>query len=293
MIKPNLKTTDKILSLSHNDPDGMGCQIALNHIFKNIHFNNVSFYKIDNVLKNVNYNDFDWVFLTDLHPTDESILDISPKIIMIDHHKSAQGMHNPSKFRYVIQGKCGAILTKNFLESIFNVKLSKLNSLFYLINDYDMYTLKNPKSKLLYDLMYNYHKPISARENFYSGRTRFLPKEITWLKERREEFNKNFEELTVYNIESIDGCVITQTEHMNEIATRLMNMKYKIVFVRNPTTERVSIRHKIDWFNCGEFLSERNWGGGHDKAAGFFAENDDDFLNKVSQIESYILNHEV
>lgn len=291
MNKPNLKKSDRILSISHNDPDGVGCQIVLHNVFKNIHFNNISNYKVDQTLKNVNYDDFDWVFLTDLHPKDPELLNLSDKIIMIDHHKSAVKMHNPEKFKYVKIGTCGAKLTKSFIESIFNVKLSHLDNLFYLINDYDIYTLKNFKSIPMYDVMFNLYLPRETREQFYSGRTRFNMKELGWLRNRQKDLNEVLENLEVFEIESIKGAVIIQKDYMNEIATYLLKRDYNIVFIRNPTTERCSIRHNLEWFDCGNYLDTMKWGGGHKLSAGFFAENDTDFMNKLEVIEKYLLEN--
>ena len=40
----------RILSVSHNDLDGVGCQILLGSVFRNIEYRNCSYYNIDKEL---------------------------------------------------------------------------------------------------------------------------------------------------------------------------------------------------------------------------------------------------
>ncbi|HON83299.1 MAG TPA: hypothetical protein PLI22_04085 [Caldisericia bacterium] len=292
MVRPKIDTKSKILSISHNDLDGVVCQIILGQVYKNIHYINASFYKIDSILKEIHFDEYDYVFLTDIHPDEQENLYLSDKIIMIDHHKSAKNMHNPSKFHYVLTDYCASVYVKNFIKSLYKIKLTHLDQLVYLTNDYDMYYLKNPKSKLLYDLMFNFYKPHKFRNEFFNGRTKFNINEIEWLKKRRKEYEKRWNNLDVYELNSIKGCIIEQSDFMNEIADRLINEEcYRVVLIRNPFTQRVSIRHNIDNFDAGKFLKDRGWGGGHERAAGMFLDGEEDFLSKINIIEKYIANN--
>lgn len=289
MKKPNIPIDSRILSISHLDQDGVVCQIILGQVFKNIKYLNVSFYKIDQVLNGVDFSQYDYVFVTDLHPEDKNVLNISDKIILIDHHQSAIEMHDPDNFHYVVTKCCASVSVMRFIERLYNVKLDHLDQLVHLTNDYDLYTLNNGKSRLFYDLMFNYYKAHKFRSEFFNGRTRFSSKELAWLKMRRDEFNNIYNNLDVMEFDKVSGCIVEASDFMNEIADKLMKEEdYSFVIIRNSNTQRVSIRHSIEGFDAGSYLKEKEWGGGHPNAAGFFTENVDDFENKVKILEKYI-----
>lgn len=276
----------KVLSITHLDWDGAVCQIILCNVYKNIDCVTTSFYNVDKLLLNLDYSKYDYVFLTDLHPEKEATLGISDKIIMIDHHKTALPMNNPSRHHYVITGVCGSVLVKRFCEKMYNIKLKHLDNLVYLTNDYDMYTIKNPKSKLLNDVMFYLYGPDKFRDLFIDGRTRFTKDEIEWLKKCRIEFKETYENLNVYDFLKYPACVVETENFINEIAHKLMQEKeYRMVVVKNPNSGRVSIRHNIDGFDMGNYLKSKGWGGGHELAAGMFVDDSDDFVERMMIME--------
>lgn len=282
-----------ILSIAHNDLDGSVSQIILGHVYKNIRYIHCSFYKIDEILLSLDFNNYDYVFLTDIHPDKKEVLYLSDKIVLIDHHKSAETYHNPSKNHYVIFDKniCASVLTKMFVEKMYNINLFCLNSLVYLTNDYDMWILKNCKSKLLNDVMFYLYRPAKFREVFFNGRTRFTYEEIEWLKKRREMFKEIYKNIEVYEFDKINGCVIEAEEFINEIAHKLMKEEnYQIIFVRNPKTQRVSVRHNITNLDMGNILKSYGWGGGHELSAGFWVSSNEDFKTKIEILEKEIYN---
>jgi oligoribonuclease NrnB/cAMP/cGMP phosphodiesterase (DHH superfamily) len=58
----------KILNITHVDFDGCGCSIVLGNVFKNIRYKFSSFYNIDEKLESTNYDEYDYILLTDIHP---------------------------------------------------------------------------------------------------------------------------------------------------------------------------------------------------------------------------------
>jgi oligoribonuclease NrnB/cAMP/cGMP phosphodiesterase (DHH superfamily) len=290
-----IPTDSKILSISHNDFDGAVCQILLGNVYKNITYLPVSFYRVDSIIKNLNFDEYDYVFLTDVHPEDEDLLNISEKMILIDHHNSAINAHCPEKNHYVISkpDKCASFLVKKFLETMYDVQLTHLNNIVYLVNDYDCWLLKNPKSKHMNDLMFVLYRPTEFVKNFMDGRTRFTEKELTWLKTRKHLFNKIYNELEVTELEKVSGCVIFTEDFVNELADRLLHQQgYKIVFIINMSSMRVSVRHQIDELDMGKILKEKGWGGGHAVSAGFFLDKnlgyEKDFNNKIGILQEII-----
>lgn len=288
-----IQLDDKILSISHNDMDGAVCQIILGHVYKNIKYIHTSFYKIDDILLSLDYDLYDWVILTDIHPDKEENLNLSDKIILIDHHKSAQEYHDMSKNHFVISDKnvCAAVLTKMFVEKMYGIKLDDLKSLVYLTNDYDVWNLKNSKSKLMNDVMFYLYRPVKFREQFFNGRTKFTKDEIIWLKKRRKIFKELYDNIEIFEFSKINGCIVESREFINEICHKLMEEEgYNIVFVRNPSNQRVSVRHNLDEnvLDAGGILKAHGWGGGHAQSAGMFTTDGPDFKMKVVKIEEEI-----
>jgi len=281
--------TSKILSISHNDWDGVFSQIILGNVFPNISYLNASFYKIDSIMESIEYNRYDFVFLTDINLTDIKLLDLSDNIILLDHHESAIEANNPSKMHYVIPGQCAAKLTLKFVEKYYKIKLNHLYDHCEMVNDYDLWILKNPDSKKLNDLMFYHYKPRKFREIFFDGRTTFTDEEKEWLEMRAKEFEARYNAITVFDCEKINGCVVQSEEFINEICDRLMKEEgYDIVFCRNPVHGRVSIRHKIEGLDMGNMLKEKGWGGGHRDSCGMFCSDISDFQIKIKILDDEI-----
>jgi oligoribonuclease NrnB/cAMP/cGMP phosphodiesterase (DHH superfamily) len=89
----------KILSLSHADLDGIGCQLSIHEKFKGseIKFLNFSYENIQSKIRSVqNFNYYYLVFITDLNfsEKDQEILyeklvqdSFTNKIVYLDHHE--------------------------------------------------------------------------------------------------------------------------------------------------------------------------------------------------------------
>jgi oligoribonuclease NrnB/cAMP/cGMP phosphodiesterase (DHH superfamily) len=279
----------KVLNFTHLDWDGSMCSIILGHVYQNLNIIDTSFYKIDALMESLDYSNYDYVILTDIHPDNKELLNLSDNIIMIDHHESAIEYNNPSKMHYVIPGVCGAVLTKRFVEKMYGIKLSFLDEIVKYTNDYDMWELKYPRSKLLNDVMFYLYRPKKFREKFFDGRTNFTSEEEDWLKQRDIKFAELYDSLDVYEFDKIPGCITESREFINEICHKLMEEEgYKFVVVRNPSSGRVSIRHNIDELDIGTFLKEKGWGGGHCYAGGAWIGNNEEYKNKLLIIEKYV-----
>jgi len=279
----------KILNISHNDLDGCVAQIVLGHVYDNITFINASFYKIDEILQSLDYDKYDYVILTDIHPDDQRNMYLSDKIILLDHHESAKEYTDPAKMHYVVVGICGAKLTLRFVEKMYDMKLEHLHELVEITNDYDMWILNHPKSKQMNDLMFYKYRPDKFRQNFFDGRTTFTEEEEEWLEQRAIKFDKLYNGLSVFEFDKLNGCIAQSREFINEICDKLMNEEsYNIVVIRNPSNGRVSVRHRIEGLNAGEILKVHGWGGGHALAAGFFSTDMNDFQDKIKILEEEI-----
>jgi oligoribonuclease NrnB/cAMP/cGMP phosphodiesterase (DHH superfamily) len=287
MIKIPLDS--KILSLSHNDCDGIGCQIVLGNVFKNITYATTAFYNVDQAIESILFKNYDYVFITDIHPTNEKYLDLSNNIILIDHHPSSY--HNPNKNRWVVsdKNKCATYLVKYFIEKMFNKSLSHLDKLVTFINDYDVWELKYKESKWLNDLYFNYYRDDSFRHEFIDGRTTFTKKEIEFLNHLENKFDKAYDEIELHDFENINGTLIFTDDFANEIADALMKKEnYDIVFIKYLKNGRISIRTKRKDVDVGKILDHFQYGGGHQMAAGFFVKTNNELEEKIRIIIDYI-----
>ena len=279
----------KILSVSHNDLDGAVSQIVLGNVYKNITYINQSFYKIDSCLESINYDQYDYVILTDIAPSTDKLLDISDKIVLLDHHGSASTYANGKKNRFVVEGICGAKLTKRFVEKMYDIKLTHLDDLVFLTNDYDLWIHEDSRSKQINDLMFYKYRPRKFREGFMDGRTTFTDEEKEYLEERRLKFEEIYQALNVFEFDKIKGCIVQEREFINEIAERLMDEEdYRFIVIRNPSHGRVSIRHNLDDVDVGEILKELQWGGGHAQSAGMFSDSTKEFKERINIIEQKV-----
>jgi oligoribonuclease NrnB/cAMP/cGMP phosphodiesterase (DHH superfamily) len=285
----NISKDSKVCIATHVDLDGSMCALILSKVFHDITIFDTSFYKVDSLLENLDYDKYDFVFLTDIHPDKKSNLYLSDKIILLDHHESAMEMNDPSKMHYIVPGKCAAHLVKKFAEKYFHIDLSYLDDIVRLCNDYDMWELKYPESKSLNDIMFYLYRPKKFREKFNDGRTTFTEDELTWLKMREKKFQKLYKELQVFEFDKINGCVVESREFINEICDKLMKEDgYNIVFCRNPSHGRVSVRHNIEGLDMGGMLKKHGIGGGHFFACGMFVNDIDDFKVKINMLENEI-----
>lgn len=294
-----IKPEDKILSLSHCDSDGLACQIVLANVFKNIKFSTQSFYKVDSIIQFIDLDKFDHVFITDIFPSVQKLLDRSDKFILIDHHDSSIAYHDPKKMRFNDITMCGAALTKKFIEAYYKIKLSHLDRYIYLVNDYDMWFHKDPFSKD-FNMMYEMYKDMNPkiygdgnnymsayRNRFMNGDVNLTQQELDFIAGKKEEFKQVYEALEIVEFQHIKGClVINANGFINEICSDLLDSgNYRIVFLRNTKNGHISVRHNIENLNIGEFLTKNNLGGGHKKSAGMDIMDADTMTKKLLTME--------
>src|SRR5271157_2281513 len=135
LIDPN----SKVLSLTHSDMDGVGCQIVLGHVFKHLTCQASTFVSVNKLFNDKNFEGYDHIFITDIYPNyPELLTKYEDRIVLLDHHNTSLGNHNPFKMRFVDSGQCATSLTKKFVEQYFHKDLGFLDKFVYHVNDYDL-----------------------------------------------------------------------------------------------------------------------------------------------------------
>ena len=159
---------NKILSLSHNDLDGISCQLAIFEKYKkNINFFNTSYNDIEKklkILEDVITINFKKIFITDLYFKKnnfqqlEKIIKLNPniKFIYIDHHEYEESekeiikkLKKYSNFIFIHSLKVSASKLTFLALKLKNLDLKKLIE---LVDIYDLWKENNPKFKLAFFL---------------------------------------------------------------------------------------------------------------------------------------------
>lgn len=290
----------RVLSLSHGDFDGIASQIVIGNVFTNVVYETAQFYTVDRKLSLIDYDQFDYVFVTDIHPENAENL-ASDKIIFIDHHPSM--FNDPARNRFVVsdKNKCAAYLVKFFMEKLYgsDIDLSHLDDLILMANEYDIKTWditnvdreKNIRCRLINDLYINLYDENQFRDRFMYGDTTFTADEIAYSERRKSAFDDVYDNLEIFDLDKINGCVVFCEEFINEITEALrLRQGYRVVIMRNVPKGRASIRTNVLEADVGKILETLAYGGGHKQAAGFFERDNDVFYKKVLAIEEAIYN---
>lgn len=283
--KKLLKPGAQVLQLTHQYcADGTGCAVVLENCPINLTTIPVKFSDIDNLMLETDFSKYDVVLITDISPTNESFLDLSDNIILIDHHDTAQKFKDEDKMRYISDEYCGTVLTIKFAEDVFDIDLSFLYDFATLTNDYDMWIQECAHGKDL-NLLYYHLWHEKYLERFIDGDINFTDKERKFIQARKQEIVEVFKVLEVINIDMEDGCLIQATKYVNELCENLMNEEgYKFVITYNPNNNNSSIRTNYDEVHVGNMLEEFGFGGGHPQAGGMYEPDIDLFQAKVKTI---------
>jgi len=283
-----LNKNNRILNVSHLDLDGVGCSIVLQNIYKNIEFKSLKYGDVDEFLKTVNFKNYDCVILTDISPEHIETFDLSDKIFLLDHHETAVKYHCPEKNRLINTKNSASVFVKEFFEKLFNLDFYYLNDLISIIDDFDLWKLQDPRSKFFNELYFKMYES-DFRRRFGNGNTKLTQEEIDYVLQRKKEFNKLYENLDIYEFDSINACFVISTNFINDICHKLMEEKgYQLTICINPKSRSCSVRTKEDCLDVGKVLEILGLGAGHKKSAGFRLLENEEPSTKIDMIEKYL-----
>ena len=296
LSKNNYKDV-KILAIVHKDFDGIGASIMLANTFpkENIEFYATTYAKIDNVWKNVDKDAYDYFIMADISPNVPELIDLTDKLILLDHHTTAVEYHNPKKNRAVVTENCATMLVKDYCETVFGKDLSHLQEFAKLANDYDMWILDDPRSWELNELFFKYWD-VKFRQRFMDGNIELNEEEQKYINSRHVQFDRIWDKMEVFDIpaEGIKACFFREREMVNDLAHKLLKDEdYDYVFCQNPATKSISVRINDTGVHIGNILKELKLGGGHKLASGInsiYEEEVDSTLKSVCDKISEELN---
>jgi hypothetical protein len=168
--------------------------------------------------------------------------------------------------------------------------LKSYTKLVKLINDYDLWERKYKGSSALNNLFSLYHSE-KFRERFRSGDIEFNDREKEHIKDIQKRFDVLYDNLEIFEFEKINACFFISDISVNELSDKLLHTDgYDIVFFNTLKNYKISIRSKLDDFNVGMYLKEKNIGGGHFKAAGIDVATEHDMNSTLDTLEKDLYN---
>jgi len=294
------KINKKIWHLNHYDLDAVACGLVLKNTFEYVKMVPTGYGKLPKIILNIEKHltkeKFDYVYITDLNLEINQLKFINKvckklniPFIYIDHHESnIELIHNPKKNRFVFIEQSAGVLTKNYIETKYNLDLSFLNEFLKYSNDYDLWKHKYKNSKKLNHLFEIYH-PHKMIKRFINGFDKFNEMELKHIAKCEQEIENEWENLDISDTPGwkISSIILKNGKYINDMAERCLeldNLDVLIIFYGN---DKISVRAKNEDVNVAETLTRYNLGGGHKYAGGC------EFVKKFnSDDENYIYNLE-
>ena len=226
-----------------------------------------------------NGNDFDCIYILDLDVS-ESNMDLVDKenITIIDHHDShVRNAHKYTKANTLIKKEtsCSKLILRDFASKGVQFTPSQLELIVY-IDDYDSYSLKHENSHKLNTVYWTYqgNRLDKFITDFMYGFDEFSPLHQKIIRYKKAKFKELLGNIDIYKFTKGKYKMYSTfaSEFINDVADKIIkDCGADIVFVVNPSSEKVSVRKNPD---CDVDLGQLviltfGDGGGHTYAAGF------------------------
>lgn len=286
----------KILNISHYDLDGVGCQILISHVHRDVTFKQCGYGKVDQIVREINPDNWDGIYMTDITPSPELWDEIKQwnNLVIIDHHGSALPLNSPAEGRFLSDHACATQQVYDYLrwahgKEIFS-HLPSMEQFVWHINDYDTYKLEDSKS-LGFNFLYWRNNHNYFRKAFNDGRVSLSRTEQDFVDQSFLDIDNAYANLSYAETDICNGIVIQIGTNMNEIMDKVLKAgKYNIVFNIKDDTRLISIRHNNPRIDIGNVLKRLGFGGGHAKTGGCTLTGDMNYRDTILTIESEIFN---
>lgn len=198
-----MNNKDVVLSISHNDLDGISAQIILNKIYKNLTVINCSYTQTLEILKNYRSEFFKYtkIYITDLVLTTEIYTYLvslctsftKTKFVFVDHHFSSLDidlLNKPTNLIVLIDINKS---TSKILATKFNTCLDE-SLLTYVeeVNAFDVWDVSSPHfdKGMMYNTIFWVYKP----RPFFN----MFKQDITLTNNHKQQFDKQYNEMKEY-----------------------------------------------------------------------------------------------
>lgn len=281
--------------ITHNDLDGIGCEIVFKLLYGNeVDVFSLGYNEVNNIveqsLEELRLGTYEKLFITDLSINEElaRIIDKEGlKVQLLDHHPSAIHLNKYSFAQVIINlsnglKNSGTYLSFcNLMDDLINKELynESLEDFIELVRQYDTWEwkeiFKNEEAKRLNDLFY-----ILGREKFVDSMIhRIKNNEILFSetdelileikqKEIDNYINIKEKELIIKDFKLYKIGIVMADSHTSELGNILCERHEELDFIAIIKQGAVSLRTIKDDINLTD-IAKQFGGGGHPKASGF------------------------
>lgn len=272
----------KVLNIHHYDMDGSGSNIVLKNFYETVYSVPVTYSTEWKLMTDIaEYKDrYEAIICTDYYPeqTIDQLRRICP-VLVIDHHESVADKNNDSDV-IINTLYSGTMLAYKFINKFKDI--SYLKELVEIIDDYDMFRLKNPKSKYFNTMFWEMGSKWFGRR-FIKGNVNLYPEEKQYFVDMKKEFDDMYENLEISDL-ARNGVFFETAKYHNECIDALKKEGYKWFCIKNKNA--ISIR--CDDIDLTEVCKRMGKGGGHVHAAGIPLSKFDNVGDIVKKVEYYV-----
>lgn len=279
----------RILNFSHCDMDGATSTIVIKNYFNKVISEQITYSQENTIVpKLIKHKDnFDAIIFTDFCPCNlNEVIAFGKPVLVLDHHESAVKWNDPKKFIYVCPGFSGCKLAYEFFNH--DDCLIHLKELIDIVNDFDLYILKDPRSKpfnsLYWDMGFTWFI-----NRFFGGDVELSRAEKAFLVRKQKDFKEYYDGLEISELNN-KGVFCYCDHFLSEVSDALKADGYAWVVLYRPgfLSVRSSDDSNIDLVEVAKILGK---GGGHEHAIGIPQEKDmlDKLIGDVDNaVDTYI-----
>lgn len=258
-----------ILNITHCDLDGSVAGIVVKRFYVNTTTYVTNYNRVEETLTYLNIvkNNIDAVVFTDFSPKEyfEEFKALNIPFLVLDHHESALPINNPKEGIIINQKFCGAKLAYLYYVR-YAPELKCLEELVNLADDYDMWHMKDPRSRYYNTLHWCYYGFDEFYERFKTGDITLNEWEKGELLKAKQCFKEVWDNLPLTDLPH-KGCLVEVSTLLSEISIELEKLGYKYFIMYNPVTDKLHFRSRTDEINFVDITAKLGRGGGHRQAA--------------------------
>ena len=256
----------RVLNVTHADMDGIASTIVLKNFYKKVITVPVT-YQSEKAIEDAltkNAGQYDIIICTDFYPanTIDTIRNTAP-FLVLDHHESVE-QFNDNKTVIINTTMCGAKLTYNFINHYKDI--SYLKEFIDIVNDWDMFTLQDVRSRYFNNIYWEMGAKWFARR-FISGNCKLYKEEQQYLLDAQTEFKDMYDNMEISDLMD-DGVFFETDRFMNECVEALKKDGYKWFVIKNKNS--LSVRaDEVDLMAVANIFNTNGYNmGGHKHAMG-------------------------
>lgn len=269
----------RILNISHSDLDGCACTIILKNFYKNVISVPINYnteWKLADEVRSYE-GKYDIIISTDFCPT-SSYAELCKlgHMLVLDHHESVADRNNNETI--VINTQWSAtMLVYKFISKFKDI--SYLLPFATLVDDWDMFKLKDPRSTYFNNLYWEMGNKWFLRR-FIKGNLKFSDEEKQYFMDSKKEFTDMYETLEIFDL-AHKGVFFETDRFMHECIESLKQDGYKWFIIKNKNN--LSVR--CDDIDLTDVFKKLGRGGGHIHAGGCPLQKSDNVSDIISRIE--------